>query len=142
MPKRNLDSTFSREISTFFSRSEIRVVLAYAIEYSPILGQWRVSDSKRTRSDRQSMEITARETLLRIAEKSRAFPSPGALVYDFLNDTVYRLTRNYGGGSIFRTGMPGRNYSFMYATEIGSASDLSKEEWERVEPVGVGICGS
>jgi len=88
------------------------------------------------------METTALETLLRIAEKMDAFPSPGALVYDFLNDTVYRLTRDFGvGGSIFRTGIPGRNYCFMYATEIGSASDLSKEEWERVEPVGVGVCG-
>jgi hypothetical protein len=28
----------------------------------------------------------------------------------------------------------------MYAEDIGSASDLSENEWEEAEPVGVGKC--
>jgi hypothetical protein len=72
-----------------------------------------------------------------IIENGNGLPNVGEMVYDATSDTVYRITASDGRIS---TNGSGRGNSMTATVEdIGSASDLTDDEWENIESSNYGI---
>lgn len=72
-----------------------------------------------------------------IIENGNGLPNVGEMVYDPSTDTVYRII---GSNGRISTNGAGRGNSLTATVEdIGSASDLSGDEWETIESNNYGI---
>lgn len=72
-----------------------------------------------------------------LTEQGNGFPSNGNLVYDGGTDTAYRVI---GSNGRISTHSAGRGNSIEAdLEEVGSAGDLSEDEWDEIHPCGVDV---
>lgn len=74
-----------------------------------------------------------------ITEHGNGLPSIGEHVYHADTDTVYLVTGYPHGGQISTNGPGCGNSLVATLEEVGSASDMSDEEWEAIESANYGV---